>query len=94
MFQQTSKGILFNIKVVLKASQTEFVGWENDELKIRLAANPEKGEANKELIHFLARLLKIGKSKIEIVQGETSSHKRICIKEVSLFKIEEKLKKL
>lgn len=93
MLQQTNKGILFRVKVIPNASRTEIVGWENDELKIRVAAVPEKGEANKALIRFLARLLEIGVSKVEVIQGEASRHKQLCIKDVSLADVEHKIKK-
>lgn len=91
MFQQTNQGIIVKVKVIPKAFRSEVVGWENDELKIRLAAVPDKGEANAELVRFLASLLKIGKSNIEIVQGETSRHKRICVSGLSLESLEKKL---
>jgi uncharacterized protein (TIGR00251 family) len=93
MFQQTNEGICFKVKVVPKASCHEIVGWESEELKIRLAAVPEKGEANGELIRFLAHQLGIGKSKVRLVQGETSRHKRICVSGLSVEQIQEKLLK-
>ena len=91
MFQQTNEGICFRVKVIPKASRSELVEWENDELKIRLAAVPEKGEANTELMRYLADVLGIGKSKVQLVQGETSRHKRICVIEMTLNEIETKI---
>jgi uncharacterized protein YggU (UPF0235/DUF167 family) len=46
-----------------------------DRLKIRLAAPPEKGEANRELIAFLARELKLPKSSIKLTLGFQSRAK-------------------
>jgi uncharacterized protein (TIGR00251 family) len=94
MLQQTNKGIVFRVKVIPKASRTEIVGWEKDELKIRVAAVPEKGEANTVLIKFLAHFFAIGHSKIQVVRGETSRHKQICIQDISLADIEDKIKKI
>jgi uncharacterized protein len=79
MFQQTNHGISFKVKVVPKSSRNEIVGWEDEELKVKLAAVPEKGEANAELIDYLSEILNIGKSKIKLVKGEKSRRKRICI---------------
>lgn len=93
MFQQTNEGICFKVKIVPKASRHEIVGWEGEELKIRLAAVPEKGEANVELMRFLAQQLEIGKSKVRLVQGETSRHKRLCIDGLSIEQIQGKLLK-
>jgi uncharacterized protein len=91
MFQQTNEGICFRVKVIPKASRSELVEWEKDELKVRLAAVPEKGEANTELVRYLADILEIGKSKIQLVQGETSRHKRVCVMGMALKEIEAKV---
>lgn len=40
---------------------------------------PEKGKANKELIAFLAKKLKITKSSIQIISGELDRWKKIAI---------------
>lgn len=48
-------------------------------LKVSVNAVPEKGKANKELIAFLAKFLKIAKSRLTIVSGETDRCKKICI---------------
>lgn len=55
------------------------MGWENEQLKIRIAAIPEKGEANRELIRFLAKSFGIGQSNIILVKGASSRQKCICI---------------
>lgn len=63
-----------------------------DFLKIAVISVPEKGKANKELINYLAKSLKIAKSLIEIVAGEFDKYKKIKItgipKELSV-KIEQ-----
>ena len=48
-------------------------------IKIDIAAAPEDGKANAELIEFLAEEFGIAKSKIEIVSGETSRRKVVRI---------------
>jgi len=53
------------------------MGWENETLKIRLHAVAEKGEANRELIRFLSKTLKIPQRNILLVQGETARLKKI-----------------
>ncbi len=40
---------------------------------------PEKGKANKELIAFLAKKLKIAKSSIKIISGELDRWKKLTI---------------
>ncbi|MBS0654615.1 MAG: DUF167 domain-containing protein [Verrucomicrobia bacterium] len=71
--------ITISVKVIPNSSKNSVVGYENGVLKIRLRAVPEKGEANKALISFLADLLGIPKSHIELVQGATARLKRLAL---------------
>lgn len=71
--------MLLQIKVIPKAQSSAIVGWEGAELKIRLKAVPEKGEANEELISFLAKKFDIPKSNIKLVSGAASRHKKVKI---------------
>lgn len=71
--------MLISIKVIPKAHKSEIAGWEGEELKIRLKAAPEKGEANVELIAFLSKAFSIPKSNITLISGATSRHKRVEI---------------
>jgi hypothetical protein len=73
---------LLHIKVTPNSSRTKISGKFTDEknqeyLKVNLAAAPEDGKANEELIKFLSKLLKIPKSKIEIIRGDTSRTKLV-----------------
>ena len=49
-------------------------------LRVRLSPNssvPEKGKANQELVKFLGRLLRLPKSEIKIIGGETDRCKKL-----------------
>jgi uncharacterized protein (TIGR00251 family) len=68
------------IKVTPKAAKSEFFSVLDDgTLKIRIKAVPENWKANKELINFLAKELKINKKNIEIISWKTDSLKKIKI---------------
>ncbi|HTW67854.1 MAG TPA: DUF167 domain-containing protein [Bryobacteraceae bacterium] len=70
------------IKVIPKSSKTELAGYLPDGTwKVKVAAAPEKGHANRELVEFLAGHLGIAKSRVRIVSGETSRLKRIHVDE-------------
>jgi uncharacterized protein (TIGR00251 family) len=58
-FQPTSRGFSLRLTVVPGSQRTQVVGLYGDRLKLRLAAPPEKGAANRELIDFLARAHKV-----------------------------------
>lgn len=71
--------VLFNVKVVPGSSKTSIAGELEGMLKIKLAAPPEKGKANKALIAYLAKKLDIKKNNIQITAGLTSTTKQISI---------------
>ncbi len=64
------------------------MGWENEELKVRLNAVPEKGKANEELIAFLAKTWKLPKSSLSIQSGLTSRHKKVLVRGLTLQDLE------
>lgn len=74
------KETILMVKVIPNSQKTEIVDWEGNNLKIRIAAAPDKGKANQELIRFLSAHFQVPKNQIEILQGETSRIKRIKIK--------------
>ena len=68
------------VKVIPKSSKTELVGHLPDGTwKVRIAAAPEKGKANKALCAFLADVLGVPQSRVRIVSGATSHVKRIHV---------------
>jgi len=73
------------IKVIPKSPKTEIIDILADgTLKIRVAAPPEKGKANTELIKFLAKHFKVPKEAISIVSGKSDVIKLIKIQHESL----------
>lgn len=81
------QGDLVFVRVTPNSAQTKisgkFIDEKNQEyLKINVAAVPEDGKANEELIKFLAKKLKIPKSKIEIIRGETARIKVLKVDSV------------
>jgi len=70
------------VKVIPKSSKTDLAGYLPDGTwKVKVAAPPEKGKANRALCEFLAEKLGVAKSRIRIVTGETSALKRIRIED-------------
>lgn len=70
------------VKVIPKSSKTELAGYLADGTwKIKVAAVPEKGKANRALVEFLAKHLGVAKNRIRIMSGETSQLKRIRVDE-------------
>lgn len=76
-------GVELLLHIQPRAGRTEVVGVHGDALKIRLAAPPVDGEANEELIRFLARILGVSKGAVTLVSGETGRRKRVRVSGVT-----------
>jgi len=64
-----------NLKVIPGAARSGIVGWLGASLKIKVAVQPEKGKANKEVEALLCTVLNLPKSGVKIVTGMTSRQK-------------------
>ena len=81
--KQTGEGVIFPVKVVPGSSRTRIAGQLGTALKVNIAAAPEKGKANKQLIKFLAGFLDRPRSDITITAGQHNSRKQIQIAEMT-----------
>jgi len=71
--------IRLEIKAIPGASKTELAGVKDDRLRIWLAAAPEDGKANVEMLNFLSKTLGCPKRDLRIISGEKSRLKVIAI---------------
>ena len=79
------------IKVVPGASRSAISGWLGEELKIRVAAPPEKGKANREIIRLLGAALKLPAAQLSIVAGQTSPRKTVKLEGIDQAGLERVL---
>jgi uncharacterized protein (TIGR00251 family) len=70
---------IFEVKVIPSSGSFGFFQDKNGELKCYLKSAPEKGQANKELIKNVAKLLKIPQNDVEIIAGEITRKKKVKI---------------
>ena len=80
---ETAQGFTFNVRVVPRASRSEIAGEFDGALRVRLAAPPVDGAANRQLIKLLAKELKVPQNAVEIVAGSASKSKTVRIGNVS-----------
>ena len=74
------KGSALAVRVTPRASRNEIVEMLDDgTIKVRLAAPPADNEANRALIEFLADILGVSKSRLDIVAGVTGRDKLIAV---------------
>lgn len=75
----TCTGYTLKIQVAPGAAANQVVGPYGDRLKIRIAAAPEKGQANKALLDFLARRLGLSKDSLRLKSGSRDRTKVVEI---------------
>lgn len=71
--------VRLSVLVVPNARKSEVAGEMDGVLRIRLQAQPIEGRANEELVRFLAKLLGVSKSGVQVVQGLSARRKVIEI---------------
>ena len=69
-----------SLKVYPNASRNEVVGFAEGVLRVKIAAPPVRGKANKELLSFLSRLLGISQTALAISRGHTSRNKTVTVR--------------
>jgi hypothetical protein len=75
----TGDGIIISLHIQPRASKNEICGVQDNALKVRLTSPPVDGAANRLCREFLSDIFDVPKSAVEIISGETSRHKRVCI---------------
>jgi len=84
MIDEVPGGVEVALYIQPRASRTEVVGVHGDAFKLRLAAPPVDGEANDELVRFLAKLFGVSKGAVTIVRGETGRRKRVRVEGIGV----------
>ena len=81
------------VKITPNAGRNEIAGFKEGTLHVKIAAPPEKGKANKELVDFLSERLGVKKSTILIIKGQTSRNKVISVENLNSEEITKRLAK-
>lgn len=82
------------VRLTPKSSVERIDGWDVDDkgrrfLKIRVRAAPIEGRANEALIDFLAKRLKLPRSRLSLVRGDTARLKQIEIEGVDIAVLDD-----
>jgi uncharacterized protein (TIGR00251 family) len=72
-------GVVVSIKAVPGSSRTEIAGVLGEHLKVKLAAPPEDGRANRALVELLARACGVTRGDVDVISGHATPFKRVFI---------------
>ena len=70
---------MLNLYVQPGASNSAFVGVRDQAIKLRVRAQPQDGQANKEVESYVAKFFGVPKSMVNIHHGHTSRNKTVLI---------------
>ena len=74
------RGSALALRITPRSSRNQIAGVLNDgTVKVHLAADPADDTLNTELVAFLAEVLGVPKSRVEIVAGESGRDKLVSI---------------
>lgn len=85
------EGVTLRLYIQPGAKKTEVVGLHGEALKIRLHAPPVEGQANAQLIAFLALHLAVPKRAVTLLSGEASRAKRVRVVGIGAASVAAKL---
>lgn len=86
-----AQGVTLTLHIQPGAKHTAVAGMHGEALKIRLHAPPVDGQANAQLIAFLAQRLAVPKNAIALLAGAASRAKRLHITGVSEAQVRQAL---
>jgi len=85
--------LLLQVHIQPGASQNKIVSYDEGVLKVRIAAPPVEGKANRKLIEFLSDTLDTAKSNITIESGLTGKNKIVAVAGLSAERLQELLER-
>ncbi|NOY52453.1 MAG: YggU family protein [Deltaproteobacteria bacterium] len=91
VMKEDPEGMTLRVRIQPGASRDQVVGVAEAVLRLRITAPPVEGAANRQCIKFLAKKLRIAKSKITLLKGEHSRVKVLRINGISSDDLEKLL---
>ena len=84
-------GVTISVRVIPNASRDGVDPASADLLKVRLTSPPVEGRANKALLKYLGKLLKVAPSRIRILKGRNSREKLLLVEGIDAARAKEGL---
>ena len=82
---------ILRVRLTPRAASSQIDGWDGDLLRVRVAAPPVEGKANRALLRLLAQALDVPPSRLRLVKGQTSREKVIAVEGLSEEEVRPRL---
>lgn len=89
--QSQPGGVQLHVKLQPRAARNEIGQVLGSELKIKVTAPPVDSAANEALLRLLAETLACPRGAIQLVRGQTSRHKVLFIRDLTLDEVAKRL---
>ncbi len=92
--EENAKGdVLLKLYIQPRSSKNSIEGEHDGALKVKITSPPVDGEANAMVIELFSKILKIRKTALTIVKGESSRRKTVLIDDITAEGVKEALSK-
>lgn len=82
--QVTTRGVLLAVRAQPGARRNAITGVHAGALKVAVTAPPDKGKANEAIVALLCEQLRLARSQVAVVAGETSRQKKLVVAEIDV----------
>jgi uncharacterized protein len=86
-----ARGSVLSVIVTPRAARSSIEQLADGAIQVRVAAPPVNGAANAALLRFLAGVLDVPRSRLEIIGGASSRRKRITVNGLTPDELETRL---
>ena len=92
--EQSVNGLVLPVKAQPGARRNGVTGVHDGALKVSVSQAPEKGKATAAIIDVLAESLRIKKNQIDLLSGQTSTHKKFLIRNIDFEELMKRISDL
>lgn len=92
--ENSQRGLIIHIRLQPGARTTRVIGEHGEELKVAIMSPPVDGKANAALLKWFADTLKLPKSAVQLVSGQTSRSKKISLGQLQKSQIQDVIRQL
>jgi uncharacterized protein (TIGR00251 family) len=85
------EGVVLPVRAQAGARSNALRGAQDGALKVSVTQVAERGKANKAIVEVLAGTLRVRKSQLELLSGETSLQKRFLVRGITVAELRQRL---
>lgn len=86
--QQTARGVVLSVKVIPRSSRNQIEVDSEVDFRIKVTSPPVDGAANQAIIELISSYFHLARSRVEVIGGQKSKHKRLLVKDFSIAEIQ------